>query len=238
MKLIPSIDLQNGQCVRLRQGKFNQTTIYPTNALSLVRNYIKKGVKHLHIVDLDGAISGDIQQLELIKTLQSDDITLQVGGGIRNMEGAKKCIESGINKLVLGSIAISLPQLAEEIIQYAGNDAIVLALDVNISDNKIPKLAIHGWQTSTEASLWDVVNYYQDIGVKDILCTDIASDGMMNGPNFILYQEALKRFPNLSWQASGGIRHQQDIDALKRVGLSAAVVGRALYEGDFKFKQT
>lgn len=232
MKIIPAIDLQNGRCVRLRQGKFDDNTIYPQSPQELINNYRIRGAKYIHIVDLDGARRGDIQQLPLIQGLLSDEITLQLGGGIRNLATAKACLDAGINKLVIGSLAISDPVLTEEIIQNIGADNIVLALDVNIQNGR-PVPAIHGWQTASKSCLWDVAEAYEKLGVNTILCTDIACDGMMNGPNPELYKEAVQRFPNIIWQASGGIRNRQDINILGNIGVQAAIIGRALYESNF-----
>ncbi|WP_419418822.1 HisA/HisF-related TIM barrel protein [Legionella sp. D16C41] len=231
MKLIPAIDLQQGQCVRLRQGKFNQTTIYPHNPLTLAESYVKRGAKHLHIVDLDGAKAGSLQQLPLIRSLRLAECSLQVGGGIRDLTTAKKCVEAGIEQLVLGSIAVTDLETTEKIIQLVGATNIVLALDVVI-ENEIPRPAIHGWQTLTDANLWDIVSQYQQWNIKNILCTDISRDGMLQGPNFDLYQQAVFRFPNLDWQASGGIRDLDDLTTLASLGVSAAILGRMLYQNN------
>lgn len=232
MKIIPAIDLQNGQCVRLRQGKFDDNTIYPQSPQAMIKNYSNRGAKHVHIVDLDGARCGDVQQLPLIQSMLSDHVSLQVGGGIRSLVTARACLDAGINQLVIGSLAITNPDLTRDIINTLGAERIVLALDVNIQ-NGIPIPAIHGWQTTSKTCLWDVAKMYEKLGVSNILCTDIACDGMMNGPGLGLYKEAVKRFPDIGWQASGGIRNQQDIERLGNIGVHAAIIGRALYENDF-----
>lgn len=233
MLIIPAIDLQQGRCVRLRQGQFEQVSIYDYSPISLAQHYAVQGATHLHIVDLDGAKTGNIQQLALIQSMQTSALTVQVGGGIRCLESATACINAGINKLVLGSIAIVDPELTAKIIKQLGANKIVLALDVNI-EKGIPKPAIHGWQTTTNDNLWDVVRHYQPLGIKNVLCTDIACDGMMNGPNFMLYSEAISRFPTINWQASGGIRHMDDLALLSSLGVAAAILGRMLYESDFE----
>ena len=232
MRIIPAIEIQSGQCVRLRQGDFNRVRVYPQTPQALVASYKQQGARHLHIVDLDGAKSGEIQQLSLIKAMQVDGVSFQVGGGIRSLESAQKCQLAGVEQLVLGSIAVSDPLLAGQIIHELGADRIVLAVDVRMQDG-IPIPAIHGWQTTSQRTLWEVVSDYQDMGITHVLCTDIACDGMMGGPNMDLYEEALSRFPRIAWQASGGIRNQQDIERLSQAGLSGAIMGRALYEGDF-----
>ena len=232
MLIIPAIDLQQGQCVRLQQGQFDCVSIYESTPQALAEHYAKQGATRLHIVDLDGAKSGTMQQLDLIKTMPACNLTIQVGGGIRSLATASACLAAGISSLVIGSIAISDPDLTLQIIKQAGAEHIVLAFDVNIEQG-IPKPAIHGWQTSTMSDLWQVVAFYQDAGISNILCTDIACDGMMNGPNFNLYEEAVSRFTAMKWQASGGIRHNEEIRKLSATGVSSVNLGRMLYETDF-----
>ncbi len=232
MLIIPSIDLRQGQCVRLRQGQFDAATIYSQTPTELAKLYVKSGAKRLHIIDLDGAESGELKQLSLINSLRSDLVSIQVGGGIRSIATARACADAGIERIVLGSIAVSDPQLTLQILEILNPVKIVLAIDVNMVDG-IPKPAIHGWKTSTEQNLWEITEFYQQFGVMQILTTNIACDGMMTGPNFSLYQEAVERFPNIAWQASGGIRNVTDILQLKDLGVSAAILGRMLYETDF-----
>jgi len=232
MIIIPAIDLQQGQCVRLRQGQFNQSTVYPQSAIDLAGYYRECGAHHLHVVDLDGARQGEICQLDLIRDLHAAEVCLQAGGGIRSLESAKACLAAGINKLVIGSIAITNLQLTHAIIDYAGAENIVLALDINWIDQR-PMPAIHGWQTSSDRDLWQVCTDYQQSGIQTILCTNIACDGMMQGPDLALYQQAIERFPEINWQASGGIRDESDIEALAEMGVHAVILGRTLYEGHF-----
>lgn len=232
MLIIPAIDLQEGQCVRLKQGQFDQATIYQSLPLELVKHYAASGATRLHVVDLDGAKFGDMQQLDLIQSMQSTAIPMQVGGGIRGIATALACLDAGISTLVIGSIAISDPSLSLQLIAEVKADNIILALDVNIEQG-IPCPAIHGWQTTTERNAWEIVQFYQDAGVRTVLCTDIAQDGMMKGPNLKLYEEAVRRFPAIAWQASGGIRDVNDMRALSTLGISAVILGRILYEPDF-----
>lgn len=232
MIIIPAIDLHNGQCVRLKQGQFDRVTFYQTPPSELAQHYADLGATRLHIVDLDGAKLGEIQQLELIKSMQSEASPIQVGGGIRTIATAHACVAAGLSTLVIGSIAISDPTYTLQLITEVNATNIVLALDVHIKDS-IPTPAIHGWQTATECNAWDIVQFYQDAGVTAVLCTDIAQDGMMKGPNFKLYEDAVRRFPTITWQASGGVRDIHDIKALAELGVSAVILGRILYESDF-----
>jgi phosphoribosylformimino-5-aminoimidazole carboxamide ribotide isomerase len=232
MLIIPAIDLQQGQCVRLQQGQFDKVSVYTSSPQQLTKNYTTQGMTHLHVVDLDGAKAGTMQQLDLIQSLCNPKITIQAGGGIRSMECATRCINAGIMHLVLGSIAVSNPTLTLQIIERVGAKRIVLALDVHMVQGT-PKPAINGWQTPTSTTAWDLIAYYQNAGVARVLCTDIACDGMMNGPNFTLYKEAVLRFPTIAWQASGGIRHIQDIRLLDKIGIAGVILGRMLYESEF-----
>ncbi len=232
MLIIPAIDLHNGQCVRLKQGQFDRATIYQSLPVELAKHYAALGATRLHVVDLDGAKLGDMQQLDLIQSMQSNAMPIQVGGGIRSIATALACLKAGISTLVIGSIAISDPSLTLQLITEVKANNIVLALDVNI-ERGIPSPAIHGWQTATERNAWDVVQFYQDAGVTTVLCTDIAQDGMMKGPNCKLYEEAIRRFPTIAWQASGGIRDINDMRALSTLGVSAVILGRILYEPNF-----
>ena len=232
MLIIPAVDLQDGRCVRLKQGQFNLVTQFEGSPIERAAHYATLGAKRLHVVDLDGAQNGYMQQLPLICSMMNTGISIQAGGGIRTLEQAKLCFLSGISLVVLGSIAITNRALCVQIIQEIGADRIILALDVRVEHN-IPKLATHGWQTSSESNLWESVSYYQQWGITHILCTDIARDGMMGGPNFNLYQQALMRFPNIAWQASGGIRHQEDIKILDSLGVEAVILGLTLYQGHF-----
>jgi phosphoribosylformimino-5-aminoimidazole carboxamide ribotide isomerase len=232
MLIIPAIDLHDGQCVRLKQGQFDQATIYQSLPVELAKHYAALGATRLHVVDLNGAKLGDMQQLHLIQSMQSTAMPIQVGGGIRTIDTAIACFDAGISTLVIGSIAISEPSLTLQLIAEVKAHNVILALDVNIKQG-IPCPAIHGWQTATERNAWDVVQFYLDVGVTTVLCTDIAQDGMMKGPNSKLYEEAVLRFPTIAWQASGGVRDINDIRALSTLGVSAVILGRILYEPDF-----
>lgn len=236
MLIIPAIDLQAGVCVRLKQGQFDHVTAFNTPPIERAAYFAKVGAERLHIVDLDGARIGAMQQLPLICAMQNTGIPIQAGGGIRTLEQAQQCFNAGISRLVIGSIAISNPMLTGQIIEQIKPEHIILALDVRMEQN-IPVPAINGWKTSSNSNLWEVVSYYQQLGISQILCTDIACDGMMGGPNFSLYQQAVERFPNIAWQASGGIRNQEDIAILDSLGVAAAILGLTLYQGSFDLEE-
>lgn len=229
MIIIPSIDLQEGQCVRLKQGQFDQVAKFNVSPLERASQFKEMGTKRMHVVDLDGAKSGQMQQLNLICAMHRLGIEIQVGGGIRTIEQAKACIDAGIDAIVLGSIAINDQNVAEQIIREIGPEKVIIAADIRMINND-PMVLSHGWQNTSSSSLWEIVSYYQRLGITTVLCTDIAKDGMMDGPNFSLYQEAVMRFPTISWQASGGIRGNSDIEELARLGVTASIMGLALYQ--------
>lgn len=230
MLIIPAIDLQAGSCVRLKQGEFDRVTRFDVDPTERAALFARTGAQRLHVVDLDGARMGAMQQLSLIRSMQNTGISVQAGGGIRTLSQAMQCRKAGIERLVIGSIAISNPGLTAEIINEVKPEHIVLALDVRLEQN-IPIPAINGWQSSSNSTLWEVVSAYSQLGIREILCTDIACDGMMQGPNFALYQQAVERFPDINWQASGGIRNIEDIATLKASGVAGAILGLSLYQG-------
>lgn len=232
MILIPAIDLHEGRCVRLRQGQFDKVTQFDIPPVERAAFFAQLSAKRLHIVDLDGAKTGTMQQLPLICSMKNTGISVQAGGGIRSLEQARICFSAGISHLVIGSIAITNPQLTAEIIKEIGPQQIILALEVRMQNN-IPIPATHGWQTPSTTNLWEVVTSYQEFGIKQILCTDISCDGMMQGPSFNLYQEAVERFPHIEWQASGGIRDQENITKLGELGVAAGILGLTLYQDNF-----
>lgn len=236
MLIIPAIDLLAGRCVRLKQGDFKQVTQYSDDPVERAMCFAKAQAKRLHIVDLDGARTGKIQQLDLIQSMKKAGIPLQTGGGIRDMETAKRCIQSGIDYLVIGSLAVSNPELSLQIINEVSPEKVVLALDVRI-EKGIPWVVSHGWQSNSSKNLWQLVKDYQACGVTQILCTDISRDGMMQGPNIDLYQQAVDLYPTICWQASGGIRHKQDIQLLDSLGVTAAILGLTLYQQEINLEE-
>ena len=231
MNIIPSIDLQDGRCVRLKKGQFNQVTIYEDAPTTVIKQYEAAGAKYIHIVDLDGAKDSSVSQLNNIISLkQATNLNMQVGGGIRTADSVKKLLSGGIDKIVLGSLAISDPNYTKRLLEEFGATNFVLAFDVKLDSQNTPFVAINGWQTETEQTLWQVIDNYISTGIQDVLCTDINKDGMLSGPNFNLYNECTRSYPNLKFQASGGIRNSNDIQALTKAGLSASIIGKALFE--------
>jgi phosphoribosylformimino-5-aminoimidazole carboxamide ribotide isomerase len=186
----------------------------------------------LHIIDLDGARTGKQENRHIVAEIAAESgLEIQLGGGIRNREVVAQWLANGVSRCVLGSVAIKEPDTVKPWIEEFGADHIVLALDVKIDESGLPVLTTHGWTQSAGVSLWDCLDRYGDAGIQHVLCTDVARDGAMTGPNFSLYQEILERYPTLALQASGGVRHADDLRQLQQLGLPAAITGRALLDG-------
>lgn len=229
-QIIPAIDLQDGRCVRLQQGRFDSTQVYRDDPLALAHDYVAQGARQLHLVDLDAAQNAGKNNTAAIRELAASlPIALQVGGGVRTRDDVEALLAAGARRVVIGSLAMTQPELVASWLREFGPEAIVLALDVRVG--ALPLVSIHGWQTPTDVSLWDALGDYARVGLCHFLCTDIDRDGMQSGPNIALYEDIMMRFATLQLQASGGVRDQPDIDALGAVGVPFAISGRALLEG-------
>ena len=233
MRIIPAIDLKDGKCVRLFKGDFEQTTEYSSDPAAIGRRFSALDVDHLHIVDLDGARSGTQQNAAIVAEIARESgLQVQLGGGIRTRKDVVRWLENGVTRCVVGSVAINEPGRVKEWIAEFGGDAVVLALDVKIDEAGTPRLTTHGWTEDSGLSLWDCLDTYSDAGAIHVLCTDVARDGAMSGPNFALYAEVLQRYHALQLQASGGVRNLDDLEMLRELGLPAAITGRALLDGE------
>lgn len=232
MNVIPAIDLCEGQCVRLYQGKFERQTNYDKDPLSLACEYETMGFNELHIVDLDGARYGRQQNETVIrKIVDASQLTIQIGGGIRKETQLEFWLNSGVDRVVIGSLAVTeVPTVREWLANY-GAENIVLALDVSIDSDGTPRLAVNGWTRSTAMTLWQCIDRYIASGLRHVLCTDISRDGALSGPNVKLYARLIDRYPGILLQASGGVRSIEDLDALRNIGANAAISGRALLDG-------
>jgi phosphoribosylformimino-5-aminoimidazole carboxamide ribotide isomerase len=232
MLLIPAIDLRGGHCVRLLQGRFDAETVYGNDPLMIYDLYRDLGARYVHVVDLDGARDGSQGNRASIAALASahPDTRIQVGGGVRTRAVATELLALGAHRVVVGSVAVTDPAEVQRWMEQFGPDRIVLAFDVRVDTGGTPRLTTHGWEAQTEASLWDAVAAYLPHGAAHVLCTDVARDGALSGPNLELYAEAARRFPAIKWQASGGVSSGADLAALAATGASAAISGRALLE--------
>ncbi len=233
MRIIPAIDLRDGNCVRLFKGDFGKTTHYSSDPVAIADRFSKLDVSELHIVDLDGARTGEQSNREIVRTIASESgLTVQLGGGIRSREDVDAWLAAGVSRCVVGSIAIRQPATVLEWLSEFGDDAIVLALDVNIANDGTPVLTTHGWTEDSGVSLWHWIEEFGVRNARHVLCTDVARDGAMAGPNFELYTEFLGRYPEIRLQASGGVRDHADLARLADIGVPAAITGRALLDGN------
>jgi len=232
MEILPAIDLQNGQCVRLTQGNFSSTTVYENDPLRQAHKFMEGGAEWLHVVDLDGARSGEIKQLNIIAALaRQKALKIQMGGGIRNEETIEKLLHAGVARVIVGSLAIRNPLQVRSILQRFGAERIVLAFDVRMNDKNEPEVMTQGWQKGSEVLLWDILSLYAESNVQYILCSDVGRDGTLGGANIELYTALRNRWPKFSILASGGVRDLKDLQALAGLGVAGAVVGKAVYEG-------
>jgi len=233
VKLYPAIDLLGGQCVRLLEGKYDQVTVYDTNPFSAARKLREAGAEWIHMVDLDGARAGSPVQSDLIRDLQSEcGVHVQAGGGIRNKASASRLLEGGIDRVVIGSLAMKDPAATNELLKDFGPERLTLALDIRFVEG-VPCLTSQGWEVTEKKELWATVEDYRTSGFRHFLCTDVSKDGTMKGPNVSLYQEFVRRFPDLQMQASGGVGTLDDVRRLKQLNVAGIIVGKALYEGKF-----
>ena len=231
MLLIPAIDLRGGSCVRLYQGDFAAETRYSADPLELAAHYEALGASWLHVVDLDGARDGTPANHDVIRRIAaSTGLRLQVGGGIRSRATVDALLALGAARLVIGSLAIEQAALVSEWLQALGPERLCLALDVRVDAAGEPIVQTRGWQHSSALGLWAALEPFAASGLRHVLCTDIARDGALSGPNIALYAAAVRRRPELCWQASGGIRSLEDLHALDAAGAFAAVSGKALLE--------
>ncbi len=231
MKIFPAIDLFGGQAVRLYQGDYNQMTVYDPDPLNTVRKFEAAGAKHLHLVDLEGAKTGQTTNLPTIQRLASQTgLFLEVGGGIRNMDTIRRYLDAGASRVILGTAAVTDPDFTAQAVAQYGEK---IAVGADLKDGKV---AIKGW-LETSQDTWEVFfERMQTLGVKTIICTDISRDGAMRGTNLDLYRLLADRYA-MDIIASGGVSSLEDIRALKAAGAAGAIIGKAYYTGAIDLAQ-
>ena len=236
--IIPAIDLIQGKTVRLYQGSYDKTTEYQQTPLQLRDLYAEAGAGILHLVDLTGAKNAADRQLELLTTLMKNaPLPVQVGGGVRTAADVEQLLAAGASRVVVGSVAIREPETVQGWLRRYGGDKIVLALDVAINAKGDKTLPSHGWIEESTITLEQVLDGFIAAGAKHVLCTDISKDGTLQGPNVALYAELVEKYPQIQWQASGGVGSLADIKALKPTGVAGVILGRALLEGKFTVEE-
>ncbi|MDH3419817.1 MAG: 1-(5-phosphoribosyl)-5-[(5-phosphoribosylamino)methylideneamino]imidazole-4-carboxamide isomerase [Gammaproteobacteria bacterium] len=237
MLLIPAIDIRKGRCVRLFQGDFAQETRYDVDAVELAASYAAQGAPWLHVVDLDGAERGSPVSLPLVQRIVTGaNLSVQLGGGIRTESDLETALRV-VQRVVIGSLAVKEPETVARWLDTYGGEHLTLALDVRLDHGGVPRLTTHGWTEASQMSLWEAIERYAPAGLKHILCTDVARDGALTGPNVDLYAQIKARAPQIALQASGGVRGVADLERLAEIGIDAAISGKALLEGRLTAKE-
>lgn len=232
MKIIPAIDLLDGQAVRLQKGDYSKKTIYNHDPLDEARKFKDAGFSHIHVVDLNGAKSGRFENLPIIRAMMDElGLSVQTGGGVRKTEDIEFLIENGLSGVICSSMAVkNSEEWLKAIKSYS--DKMILGLDL-----KDGKMAYGGWLETSDAPIESFLQPMIDAGLRTVLSTDIARDGMLSGPNVEMYQLLQTNFPNLNWIASGGVSSLKDLVDLKNQNLYGVVVGKAYYEGNIQLSE-
>jgi len=231
MKLFPAIDLYDGKAVRLYKGDYNEMTVYSENPIEIAYDFENKGAKYIHIVDLEGARDGTTPNIEIVKEIANKtSLFTEIGGGIRSIDTVKAYIESGIDRVILGTAAVKDEQFLLEAVKLYGEK---IAVGVDIKDGFV---AIKGWTEASNYDCFDFCEKMQKIGVKTLICTDISKDGAMQGTNRELYKDLSRKF-NIDITASGGVSSIEDIKALRELNLYGAIIGKAYYIGAIDLKE-
>lgn len=227
IELIPAIDLIDGKCVRLTKGDYNQKKIYNENPVEIAKGFEEMGFKRLHVVDLDGARSKHIVNVDVLKAITTEtNLIVDFGGGIKSEGDIEKAFANGASMVTIGSIAVTQPELFLKWLDQYGAEKLILGADV-----KNGMISINGWKEDSAEQLLPFLKKYIDHGVKNVLCTEISKDGTLQGPALQLYQEIMVAYPQLHLIASGGVSSNEDIIALDQAGIPAVVFGKAFYEG-------
>lgn len=223
MRIYPAIDIIDGACVRLVQGDYSQKTKFADDPCEIAVRWQNEGGEFIHIVDLDGARNGEMPNFDLIVRIADKlNIPIEVGGGVRNMECVEKYLDNGINRVIIGTSALSNPDFVKEAVAKYG-ERIVVGIDA-----KDGMVAVNGWEEVSTTSAIDLAKQMEKIGVKTIIYTDIATDGMLKGPN-VKAMEEMTEAVSIDVVASGGVSSVDDIEKLKGTGVEGAIVGKALY---------
>jgi phosphoribosylformimino-5-aminoimidazole carboxamide ribotide isomerase len=227
MEIIPAIDLIDGKCVRLTEGDYAQKKVYHEDPLEVARAFEGAGLKRLHLVDLDGARMGAVQNWKVLERITAEtSLVVDFGGGIKKEEDVKIVLSSGAAYVTIGSMAVNRPDTFSLWMETYSSEKFLLGADV-----KNECITIGGWLETTDISVFDFIEGYILKGVRQLFCTDVSKDGRLEGPSIDLYKKILSRFPDLYFIASGGVSSIDDLHQLKEIGCSGAIVGKAIYEG-------
>ncbi len=233
IEIIPAIDIIDGKCVRLTQGDYNQKKIYNENPVEVAKSFENAGIKRLHLVDLDGAKAKKIINYKVLENISNQtNLLIDFGGGLQSDEDLKIAFESGASQITGGSIAVKNPEMFLSWIESYGSEKIILGADA-----KDELVAVSGWQETTEMPIYDLLEKYIAHGIKYTISTDVAKDGLLQGPSIELYKKMQEKFPNLHIIASGGVSIMQDIINLDEMQIFGVIVGKAIYENRISLKE-
>ncbi len=233
MRIIPAIDIIDGQCVRLSKGDYNTKKVYNENPLEIAKQFEAHGIQHLHLVDLDGAKASHIVNHKVLETIATQtNLKIDFGGGLKSDDDLRIAFESGANQITGGSIAVKNADVFCSWLTKFGAEKIILGADANNE-----KIAVSGWLEESDQELIPFVQGYKKEGVNYVICTDISKDGMLQGPSFDLYQKMLNEIPNIKLIASGGISTFDELPKLAKIGCEGTIIGKAIYENRISLKQ-
>ncbi|MDR0895284.1 MAG: 1-(5-phosphoribosyl)-5-[(5-phosphoribosylamino)methylideneamino]imidazole-4-carboxamide isomerase [Prevotellaceae bacterium] len=233
IELIPAIDLIDGKCVRLSQGKYDSKKVYGENPVEIAKRFEANGIRRLHVVDLDGAASHHIVNHRALHALATQtSLRIDFGGGVKSDDDLQIAFDSGAQMVTGGSIAVTHPERFLHWLNLYGSERIILGADV-----KERRIAVHGWKEESACELFPFLTDYINKGVTQVICTDIARDGMLQGASVALYEEILQQHPRLHLIASGGVGSMDDIHRLNEAGVPAVIFGKAVYEGKITLEE-
>lgn len=233
MRIIPAIDIIDGKCVRLSKGDYDTKIIYNENPLEVAKSFEAHGIEYLHLVDLDGAKSSKIVNYKILEQIATQtSLKIDFGGGLKSDDDLRIAFESGANQITGGSIAVKNRAIFEKWISEYGSEKIILGADA-----KDEKIAVSGWLEESNEDLVPFIQDYQSKGIQYVICTDIAKDGMLQGPSFDLYNKILEEAKGIKLIASGGISTFEELPKLAELGCEGTIIGKAIYEGRITLKQ-
>ncbi|MCB5049086.1 1-(5-phosphoribosyl)-5-[(5-phosphoribosylamino)methylideneamino]imidazole-4-carboxamide isomerase [Streptococcus mutans] len=233
MQILPAIDIKNGHAVRLVKGDFEQETVVNDNVLDQASIFMEAGIQYIHVVDLDGALEGRAANRDLIaKIKEMTGLAIEVGGGIRTIEQIEDYLSVGINRVIIGSMAVKHPQFVKEALDKFGSDKIVVGIDA-----KNGMVATEGWLETSTVDYISLALEMEKMGVRLFVYTDVDRDGTLTGPNFEHYEKLVAHLTSAKVIASGGIHALSDLQQLEKIGVAGTIVGKAYYNGDISLKE-
>jgi len=233
MRIIPAIDIIDGKCVRLAQGDFKKVKMYREDPVEVAKEFEDADLEYLHLIDLDGAKKGSVVNWDVIEDIQAKTaLKVDFGGGVKTTEEVDRLLDLGVNQINIGSLAVSEPKLFSDWLWKYGPENFILSSDV-----RDESILVNGWTATTTINLFDLISQFIKDGLEFVCCTDIETDGMLKGPNFILYRKLKSHFPKLKIIASGGISSISDLEELQYIHVNGAIIGKAIYEGKIKLPE-